>query len=120
MMAHASPPLQSSSWWRIPEGFVPVAVSLGIPPAVQPVPRLFAATLPKALWGGDFTKEYRAILNRRAPRLLHDLQELRDCYGPLALCCWEHDPGTLTAPRCHRIVLADWLTAHGITVEVVA
>lgn len=113
--------LVTASWWRVPQRFVPVAVSLGIPPEVGPVPALRLATLPKALWGTeDWPTAYRDLLDRRAARLLSALEDLRDCYGPLALACWEPDPGTLDAPRCHRIVLADWLGARGVVVERVS
>jgi uncharacterized protein YeaO (DUF488 family) len=53
----------------------------------------------------EFTRRYRHRLHQRRPRILAELQELREGYGDLVLLC--HEPaGTF----CHRVVLARWLS----------
>jgi hypothetical protein len=86
-----------------------VRTSLGVPrwmtaplvewPAVYPY-GLFNAGLEE----GEFTRRYRHRLHRQTPRILVELQELREGYGDLVLLCFE-PPDRL----CHRRVLSAWL-----------
>jgi uncharacterized protein YeaO (DUF488 family) len=68
------------------------------------------AVYPYGLFGKDlepeeFTRRYRHRLHRQTPRILAEVQELREGYGDLVLCC--HEPaGTF----CHRVVLGRWLS----------
>jgi uncharacterized protein YeaO (DUF488 family) len=73
---------------------------------------------PWSLFGKDlepeeFTHRYRHRLHRRTPRILAELQELREAYGDLVLLCHE-PPGKF----CHRLVLGAWL-AEQLGEEVV-
>jgi Protein of unknown function, DUF488 len=90
----------------------PVRTSVGVPrflsapliewPGVYPF-GLFNAGLEEP----EFTRRYRARLDRRGSRVLAELAELREGYGDLVLLCFEA-PGTF----CHRLVLAEWLGEH--------
>jgi hypothetical protein len=88
---------------------VPVRTSLGAPkwmtaplvdwPTVYPW-GLFRAGLDEE----EFTRRYRHRLHQRRPRILAELQELREGYGDLVLLC--HEPA---GAFCHRVVLGRWL-----------
>jgi len=103
--------LSTSSYraWR-PEFGVPVRASLGVPrwfqapvvdlPSVWPF-GLFRAGLDEA----TFTTKYRARLWRQKPRVLREVQEIREAYGDAVLLC--HEPA---GAFCHRVVLAGWLS----------
>ena len=58
----------------------------------------------KGLDEATFTRKYRARLHRLTPRILRELQELREGYSDLLLLC--HEPA---GAFCHRIGLARWL-----------
>jgi hypothetical protein len=67
------------------------------------------AVYPYGLFGKDldeatFTRKYRARLHLQGPRILRELQELREGYGDLCLLC--HEPA---GAFCHRRVLSAWL-----------
>lgn len=111
--------LRTCSYWKPPTGFTVVRTSLGTPEGMEHLPRLVAAAPPKAIWGTeDFAQQYRDVLDRRTASLLRTLERLLSEHGPLAFACYEPDPGSLEHPKCHRIVLADWLAGHGYRVVV--
>ena len=65
-----------------------------------------------------FRRKYRARLHKRGRRILAELEELREAYGALVLCCWED----LAKPEawCHRRLLAEWIEEKtGLQVEEV-
>jgi hypothetical protein len=86
-----------------------VRASLGVPrwfhaPTVD-LPRVWPFGLFKAgLDEATFTTKYRARLWRQKPRILREVQELREAYGDLVLLC--HEPA---GKFCHRVVLGQWL-----------
>lgn len=95
--------------WR-PELGVPVRTSLGAPRWMQAPLVEWRSVYP---WGlltrprlepEEFTRRYRHRLHQRTPRILAELQELREGYGDVVLCC--HEPA---GAFCHRRVLAAWL-----------
>lgn len=120
-MLQTRPALRTCSYWRQPPGFTTVRTSLGTPRGIPSMPALLQAAPPRSIWDADdFADLYRDVLDHRTVSVLDALERLLAEHGPLALACFEHDPGTLDQPRCHRIVLAYWLTGHGYTVEEIA
>lgn len=53
----------------------------------------------------ELRRRYRRRLWSKKPRILAEVQELRDAYGDLVLLCFE-PAGKL----CHRTILSQWLT----------
>ena len=88
---------------------VPVRTSLGAPKWMTAPLVDWPTVYPWGLFGKDldeatFTRKYRARLHRLTPRILRELQELREGYGDLVLLC--HEPA---GAFCHRVVLGRWL-----------
>jgi len=86
-----------------------VRTSLGTPRWFQAPLLELRSVMPYGLFGKglepeEFTRRYRHRLHRLTPRIMRELQELREGYGDLVLLC--HEPaGTF----CHRLVLGRWL-----------
>jgi Protein of unknown function, DUF488 len=92
---------------------VPVRTSVGAPRSF-PAPLVDWMTVaPWGIYNADlveatFRRKYRHQLHRKTPKVLAELQELREGYDqPLVLLCFE-PAGTF----CHRILLAEWLQEH--------
>jgi hypothetical protein len=92
---------------------VPVRTSVGAPRSF-PAPLVeWPAVYPWGIYNLDlgeatFRRKYRHQLHRKTPKILAELQELREGYDqPLVLLCFE-PAGTF----CHRRVRAEWISQH--------
>jgi hypothetical protein len=92
---------------------VPIRTSVGAPRSF-PAPLVEWPTVYP--WGtynldldeATFRRKYRHQLHRTTPKVLAELQELREGYdAPLVLLCFE--PAGMF---CHRMLLAEWLREH--------
>jgi Protein of unknown function, DUF488 len=98
--------------WREEMG-VPVRTSVGAPRAF-PAPLVeWPVTYPVGLLEvtdpGEFRRRYRHRLHSKTPRILAELQELREGYDqPIVLLCFEDlsKPGAW----CHRALLGEWIS----------
>jgi hypothetical protein len=100
---------------------VPVGITVGLPkwfpePLVE-----WRTVAPFGLLGAglepaEYRRRYRHRLHRLTPRIVRELAELREAYGPadLILCCYEP-----AGAWCHRVLLAEFLAEHGVPVEEV-
>ena len=96
--------------WR-PDHGVPVRTSVGPPRWFPDVLVEWPTVYPWGIYNADldeqtFRRKYRHQLHRKTPKVLAELQELREGYASLGivLLCFE-PAGTF----CHRTVLAGWL-----------
>jgi Protein of unknown function, DUF488 len=92
-----------------PDLGAPVRTSLGVPKWMTAPLLELPSVFPYGLFGRDlepdeFSRRYRHRLHRLTPRVLRELQELREGYGDLVLLCFE-PPGRF----CHQHVLAEFL-----------
>ena len=98
-----------------PAAGVPVRTSAGAP-RIPPAPLIEWETVypPWALVRGrldhdTYRRRYRHQLHRLTPKVLAELQELREGYdAPLVLLCH----CDLAEGFCHRRFLAEWITQH--------
>jgi hypothetical protein len=93
--------------WREELG-VPIRTSVG-PPRSFPAPLIelpcvYPFGLVDVTDPEELRRRYRARLWRQKPRVLRELEELRQGYGDLVLLCFEP-----VGKLCHRRILSQWL-----------
>jgi hypothetical protein len=98
--------------WR-PDHGVPVRTSVGPPRSFPDVLVEWPTVYPWGIYNADldeqtFRRKYRHQLHRKTPKVLAELQELREGYdAPLVLLCFEP-----AGSFCHRTLLAEWISQH--------
>lgn len=99
--------------WRPDLGF-PVRTSIGPPRFLQAPLVEWPTVYPWGLFGADldhdiYRRRYRHRLHRNTPKVLAELADLQAGYdAPLVLLC--HCDLSKPDARCHRTMLAEWIT----------
>ena len=100
-----------------PDAGIPVRTSAGAP-RIPPAPLVEWETVypPWALVRGrldhdTYRRRYRHMLHQLTPKVLAELQDLRDGYDA-SLCLLCHCDLLRDGAWCHRRFLAGWITQH--------
>lgn len=104
----------TASWFApLPDGYVRIGISRGVPRRQPAGYRLFKVLAPGDWFRSvdvlEYRRRYQQILDQLDPMaIVAKLRELAGGRIPV-LCCFERPDGT---SWCHRAMAAEWLGAH--------